>query len=100
MKKILFIMILATTLIPISQTVASDGNRNISYKAKDVQTVSRQEPDNVLNSESSLMPEKTNREPENKNISRSKTRLKKDRISSEKKDRLFGLLLLAYGGQR
>ena len=92
MKKIMFIIILATTLIPISQTGASMSDSSVSYKAKEVQT--------AVKNKSLLTPEIIEQKADVKNNSRSKARLSKKRISNEKRDRLFGLLLLAHGGQR
>ena len=76
MKKIMFIIILATTLIPISQTGASMSDSSVSYKAKEVQT--------AVKNKSLLTPEIIEQKADVKNNPRSKARLSKKRISNEK----------------
>lgn len=100
MKKILFIMILATTFIPVPQTGASIGEMNGSNKAKvkEAQMVEKA-PDNISVNESNLMHGKI-KEEKTKISNNSRQKLVKKSMSSEKRDRLFGLLLLAHGGQR
>jgi hypothetical protein len=60
MKKILFIMILATTFIPMPQTGASLGDMNESniYKTKEAQTMVTQESNYALENEAQFTPEK------------------------------------------
>jgi hypothetical protein len=104
MKKLLFIMILATIFIPVTQTGASNKEMNMQYKPKavEVQSIVKQDSNGLdaVNSEKLLQAKKLKSEERIKKISRMKTRLSKKRISSERRDRLFGLLLLAHGGQR
>ena len=103
MKKILFIMILATIFIPISQTGASMGDmKDVSYKLKanKAQIIVKQESNNELNSKSLLTSEKIKKKARISKASLRKKRITKKRISEERRDRLFGLLLLAHGGQR
>ena len=104
MKKLLFIMILATIFIPVTQTGASNKEMNMQYKPKavEVQSIIKQDSNGLdaVNSEKLLQAKKLKMEERIKKISRMKTRLSKKRISSERRDRLFGLLLLAHGGQR
>lgn len=102
MKKILIIMILATIFIPISQTGASMRDKDAMYesKAKKSHITTKMVHDNTLNSASLTVPDKVKKEENtNKSILNSHKSAKK-RISSERKDRLVGLLLLAYGGQK
>ena len=101
MKKILFIMILATTFIPVPQTGASIGEMNGSNKAKvkEAQIMVEKAPDNISVNESNLMHGKI-KEEKTKISNNSRQKLVKKSMSSEKRDRLFGLLLLAHGGQR
>lgn len=104
MKKLLFTMILATIFIPVTQTGAYNKEMNTQYKPKAVEVQSTVKQDtngfDTVNSEKLLQAKKLKREAKIKNISRIKARLSKKRISSERRDRLFGLLLLAHGGQR
>ncbi len=102
MKKILFIMILATTFIPITQTGASLRDMDVSdkFKAKEAQTITKQVPGNLLKCESQPAPEKIKSEERAKKSIINRQKLTKKKISSERRDRLFGLLLLAHGGQR
>lgn len=101
MKKILIIMILATTFIPMSRTGISLGEMNLQnkQKAKEIQTVVKHESKEIRTAtHKKLFQSKIQRkEARIGKISQNNAKLK---IPSEKKDRLFGLLLLAYGGQR
>jgi len=102
MKKILFIMILATTFIPVPQTGASMGDINISdeLKAKETQTIVKQVSDSVLDNKAQLIPGKIIKEESTRKSYISRQRLAKKSKPGDKRDRLFGLLLLAHGGQR
>ena len=103
MKKILIIMILvATIFIPISQTGASMRGEDVIYesKAKESQIVTKQVSDNILNSLSMTVPEKVKKEEITNKSTFNIQKSPKKKISSERKERLAGLLLLAYGGQR
>ena len=90
MKKILFILILATVFIPVSQTGASleDINKQDKQITEKVQTVQKQ----VSNSVDLLKSETP--------VKIKKVKSLKNKLPSNKRDRLFGLMLLAYGGQR
>jgi hypothetical protein len=98
MKKLLFIMILASIFIPVTQTGASNKEMNMQFKPKavEVQSMIKQDSNGLdeLNREKLLQAKKLKRE------ARNEARLSKKKISSERRDRLFGLLLLAHGGQR
>ncbi|MBN2418554.1 MAG: hypothetical protein JXL81_04165 [Deltaproteobacteria bacterium] len=102
MKKILFIMILATTFIPVPQTGASIDETDIlnKVKANEVQTVVKHVSDNVLDNDVQLISSEIKRDKRVNKNNIKKQRLVKKSISIEKRDRLFGLLLLAHGGQR
>ena len=104
MKKIMFIMILATTFIPLPQISASNKGMNDQYRLKTnvPQIMVKQASDklDLLSDETQLQPVKIRREARIKNTSWHKERLAKKKISSSKRDRLFGLLLLAYGIRR
>ena len=102
MKKILFIIILATTFIPGSQTGASMGDTNVSnkFKTNESQTMVKQVSVNEVENEAQMIPGKIKKEERTDKISIRRHRLGTKSISSEKRDRLFGLLLLAHGGQR
>ena len=99
MKKILIIMILATIFIPISQTGASMGNKDMAYESKS-QIMTKQVSDDILSRVSFNAPEKVKKEERAEKSTFKMQKSAKKRISSERKDRLVGLLLLAYGGQR
>ena len=102
MKKILFIMILATILfIPISQTGASLGEMNVSHNQKE-QTMKNQTSKgiDVLDSEKLLESKRLKRKAKIRKIHQNRARLTSKKISIERRDRLVGLLLLAHGSQR
>ena len=101
MKKILFIMILATTFIPGPQTGASIGEMNGPNEVK-AQIMVDHVSNYILDNETKLTPGKIIKEEKTKksHISRQRIVKVKENMSSEKRDRLFGLLLLAHGGQR
>lgn len=104
MKKILFIMILATIFIPISQTGASMGEMDVQNKLKtyEAQTMAKHTSKgiDILNSDKLLQSKRLKREARIRRITQNRARLTNKKFSSEGKDRLLGLLILAHGGQR
>ena len=104
MKKILFIMILATTFIPVMQIGASSSGMNKGYK---VQTLDSQislnansENIDVSDIKNQFQPEKIKAERGINKIRRTKELIPRKSFSGKKKDRLLGIFLLAYGGKR
>ena len=104
MKKILFIVILATTFIPITQIGASNSGMDNRYK---VQTLDSKISINtnsdiidVSNIKNQLQPEKIKVEPTIKKARMTNENISGKSFSGKKKDRLFGILLLAYGGKK
>ena len=96
-------MILATTFIPTARTGASSDEIDVQNKQKsNVQIMEKQASNGVemLDHENLTQSKILKKDAGMKETSRKKADLKKKRISSEKRDRLFGLLLLAYGGQK
>lgn len=90
MKKILFILILATVLIPVSQMGASleDNNKQDKQITEKVQIVQKQ----VSNSVDLLKNETP--------VKIKRVKSLENKLPSDKRERLFGLMILAYGGQR
>jgi len=102
MKKILVIMILAITFIPISQTGASMRDKDVRYnsQAKESHIMANMVQDNTLKDVLKTAPNKVKRDEKAKKCTLNRQKPIKKRISSERKDRLVGLLILAYGGQK
>ena len=101
MKKLLFIMILATTFLPISQTGA-EMNVQDKQKANEVKAEKKQTSKGIdaLNSEKPLQSIKLKKEVNINKKSQNRARLTNKKIANQRKDRLFALLLLAHGSQR
>ena len=89
MKKILFIMILATIFIPISQTGASLGEMNVSHNQKE-QTIKNQTSKgiDVLDSEKLLESKRLKRKARIRKIHQNRARLTDKKLSIERRDRL------------
>ena len=104
MKKLLFIMIMATTLITVTPIGASNQGMNERYKVKtmdsQISLSTALDVQNISNVENRFQPEKIKLEKRIRKIDRTQKRIARKGISANKKDRLFGILLLAYGGKR
>jgi len=104
MKKILFLILLGTICIPITQTYSSNREMDTLYKLKANDTQTMVKPASkgleVLNNENLLHPNKIKIENRIRKTSRPKEKLTKVKISKEKRDQLFGILLLVHRGKR
>lgn len=105
MKKTLFIMILAAILIPVTPIGASNSGMNTEISRPDtVDTQMRSNPasemPNLSGIEKQVQSEKNKVKNSVKRSYRTKKVLSRKSISGNKRDRLFGILLLAYGGRR
>ena len=104
MKKILFIMILATTFIPVTQIGATNKGMDERYKVKTTDSQISLNPVSELldveNINNQLPPDKIKTEHRIKRTHRAKELLPRKSITGRKKDRLFGILLLAYGSKQ
>ena len=104
MKKILFIMILATTFIPVTPIGASNRGMNDTYKVKNIDSQishnATSELQDISNIEDQLVQKKIQVENRIDRTKEIKEMANRKSVASKKRDRLFGILLLAYGGKR
>lgn len=104
MKKILIIMMFVMTCIPMTQISASNVKIDSAYKLKTYDKEIRVKPAlkdlQSLNNKNLFQAKITKNEHSIKKTSRPKSKSRMNRISKERRDRLFGLLLLAHGGKR
>ncbi len=104
MKKIMFIMMMAVTFIPITHIAASNGEISSEFKSDIVNSFAVEQND-YEQSETGLTnstqdAQKIKRLNRVREISGLRKKMAERKISDEKRDRLLGLLLLAHGGRR
>ena len=103
MKRLMFIMMLAITFIPITHIAASNGEMNTEYKPEIISEKAFNKGDYIkqgISIEKNLLhAEKIKDLNINCRASRLKEKLIKRNLPDKKRERLCRLLLLAHGGQ-